>query len=103
MACLNLGYPKNVTVEYDDNLSCFFIYLKESCIYEFTLGDFAKELNLSFSIPFPDGEGLESTQYISVKNNQLTSIGGVLEEYLPANKERLLAAFRFMGCKTVEG
>lgn len=103
MACLNLGDPKDVTVEYDDDFSCFFISIKEICVYEFTLDDCAnKELNFSFSIPPSDREGLVRTQYISIENNRILNFL-TLPEYCPAaDKKRILAAFQFMGCKIVK-
>lgn len=103
MACLNLGDPKDVTVEYDDDFSCFFISIKEICVYEFTLDDCAKELNFSFFIPPSDREGLVKTQYISIENNRIVKQLWTFPEYRPAaDKNRILAAFQFMGCKIVK-
>lgn len=101
MACVNLGYPKDVTLEWDNRLETFFLSIKENCIYEFELED--TDLNFAFSIPFPDEEGLERSDYISINNdNTITVNKQAVEKLIGVNKENVLIAFKSIGCQIIE-
>ena len=101
MACVHLGYPKDVTLEWDNGLETFFVSIKENCIYEFELED--RDLDFSFSIPFPDGSGLERSGYISINDDNTIIVDKtVVEKLIGVNKENILNAFKSIGCQIVE-
>jgi hypothetical protein len=101
MACVNLGHPKDVILEWDNGLETFFLSIKGNCIYEFELED--RNLNFAFSIPLPNGEGLKRSDYISVNNdNTITVDKQAIEKLIGVNKENVLNAFKSIGCQVVE-
>jgi hypothetical protein len=103
MACLHLGYPEDVTLEWDDKTKSFYLSIKERCIYDFELTD--KNLEFSFSIPFPDGEGIERNGWIfinEVSNNiiMLCRLSGE-NKFIGVTKENVLKVFGLIGCTIV--
>jgi hypothetical protein len=101
MACVHLGYPKDVTLEWDEDEDTFFLSIKEKCIYEFELADY--DLDFSFSIPFPGGEGLERSDYVSINSdNTITVNKQSVETLIGVNKKNVLNAFKSIGCQVVE-
>ena len=102
MACLHLGYPKDVILEWDNNTESFYLSIKERCIYDFELTD--KNLEFSFSIPFPDGEGIERNDWILINNNIAVFKGariGRKNKLIGVTKENVLKAFELIGCTVV--
>ena len=106
MACLHLGYPKDVTLEWDNETESFYLSIKERCIYDFELTD--KNLEFSFSIPFPDGEGIERNDWIFINkiSDIITSckgtrLSGQKNEFIGLTKENVLKAFKTVGCNVI--
>lgn len=103
MACVHLGYPKDVTLEWSENEETFFVSIQERCIFDFEFAD--KEIDFSFSIPFPDGEGLNRTEYIMIGKQRdvtLTSEEGE-QVFLVKNRDDfpgfIKSLFESIGCQ----
>jgi hypothetical protein len=102
VACLHLGYPKDVTVEWDNETKSFYLSIKERCIYDFELKD--RNLEFSFSIPFPDGEGIERNDWILISDDIAVFKGARLScshRFLDVTKEDILKAFETVGCNVI--
>ena len=113
MACLHLGYPKDTTLEWNDNTESFYLSIEKRCIYDFELTD--RNLEFSFSIPFPGGEGIERERKVVINSLSMTGIGSILisescktklsgqkNEFIGLTKENVLKAFESVGCNVIQ-
>lgn len=103
MACVHLGYPKDVTLEWNEDEETFFVSTQERCIFDFEYAD--KEIDFSFSVPPSDGQSLERTDYIMI--GRQGDITLTLEEgeqvFLVKNREDfpsfIKSLFESIGCQ----